>query len=97
MTSSSTNIAPVYTHSTIPIFNEEFYDCWSDKMGTFLRFQDLWDFVKNRQNPTTSAADKDTAVREDKRRDALALHFIQQGVATPIYPRIMGSKTAKEA
>ncbi|KAK8935961.1 hypothetical protein KSP39_PZI012924 [Platanthera zijinensis] len=68
-------------------------------METLLISQDLWDIVNNGLTSTGKEADGATPKfkKEDRKMDALALHFIQQGVSTAIYPRIMGSKSSKEA
>ncbi|KAK8935836.1 hypothetical protein KSP39_PZI013999 [Platanthera zijinensis] len=96
MASSSTSHAPLYTHSTIPIFSGELYEFWSDKMETFLRSQDLWDIVINGPVAIEKSVEGEPAkfTKEELKKDALALHLIQQGIAPAIYPRIMGSKTA---
>ncbi|KAK8921022.1 hypothetical protein KSP39_PZI020059 [Platanthera zijinensis] len=98
MSSSSTTFTPSYPHFSIPIFTGELFEHWRDKMETLLRSQDLWNLVRDGVPPGKAA---EGAVpkpsKEDAKKDALALHIIQQGVSTTIYPRIMGSKTSHEA
>ncbi|KAK8934594.1 hypothetical protein KSP39_PZI014788 [Platanthera zijinensis] len=98
MASSSTTM-PIFSHPSIPMFNGDFYEQWSDKMETLLISQDLWDIVNDGVPSTGKAIDgaAPKPKKEDKMKDALALHLLQQGVSTTIYPRIMGSKSSKEA
>ncbi|KAK8916772.1 Pentatricopeptide repeat-containing protein [Platanthera zijinensis] len=70
------------------------------KYGRFKRaLEDTWDIVKAGPQPDGKTKDGEAAkyTKVELKRDALALHLIQQGIAPTIYPRIMGSKTAREA
>lgn len=74
MDTSSTNQAPLYTHSTILIFNEELFNFWSDQMETLLRSQDLWDVVKDGWQPSKSTGNNQepTYIKKELKRDVVA-------------------------
>ncbi|XP_057419832.1 uncharacterized protein LOC130713996 [Lotus japonicus] len=86
---------------TVPIFNGENYDYWSAKMKTYFCFQDCWDVVE--EGYTTPAdtsaltAAQKKELKENKLKDSKALFTLQQAVTDAIFPRILGSKSAKEA
>ncbi len=63
-------------------------------MKTLFKSQDLWDFV---ESGYAEASDDDARHRENLKRDAKALFFIQQAVDEVIFPRIAAATTAKQA
>lgn len=83
----------------VPIFNGENYDFWHVKMETYFSSQDLWDIVEEGFIvPTdTSAlnASQEKELKKNKQKNSKALFTLQQAVTDPIFPRIMGVKTAK--
>ncbi|PNX79108.1 copia-type polyprotein, partial [Trifolium pratense] len=72
-------------------------------METIFVSQDLWDVVEEEyeERPSPKNAswsdDKEKAYKENVKKNATALRFIQQGVSKAIYPRIFGVKKAKDA
>ncbi|GKE50664.1 hypothetical protein Tco_1481922, partial [Tanacetum coccineum] len=54
-------------------------------MRTLFKSQDLWDLV---ENGLAETGDEDTRSRENQKRDAKALFFIQQAVEESIFSRI---------
>lgn len=93
-----------YAQSLIPIFDGESYDYWSLQMKTLFISQDLWDFIEEGYKVPESAetlsswtdAEK-KEYKENKKKDAKALLFLQQGVSKAIFPRISVAKTSQEA
>ncbi|XP_073040319.1 uncharacterized protein [Primulina eburnea] len=77
----------------IPLFKGECYEFWSIKMKTLFKSQDLWDLVENGY----SEEDEEAKVKENKKRDAKALFFIQQAIHESIFTKISAGNTAKEA
>lgn len=70
---------------TIPLFAGENYDFWSIKMKTLFKSQDLWEIVdKGYSDPDSDA----NILKDNKRKDAKALFFIQQAMHDTIFPRI---------
>ena len=86
---------------SVPIFNGENYDFWRVKMETYFSSQDLWDIVEEGFTipADTSAlnASQEKELKKNKQKNSKALFTLQQAVTDPIFPRIMGAKTAKEA
>ncbi|XP_077237158.1 uncharacterized protein LOC143878809 [Tasmannia lanceolata] len=81
---------------TMPIFGGENYDFWSIKMKTSFLSQDIWDLVENGFDDPPNDEQMEQN-RDNKKKDAKALFFIQQSVSEAIFPRIIGATTAKEA
>ena len=94
-----------YAQNSIPIFNGESYDFWSIQMRTLFMSHDLWKLVDEgyeaaaatQEEITSWSAAKQTEFKNNRKKDAKALLFIQQGVSKAIFPRIMSAKTSKEA
>ncbi|RZB68411.1 Retrovirus-related Pol polyprotein from transposon TNT 1-94 [Glycine soja] len=70
-------------------------------METYFSSQDLWDIVEEGFTipADTSAlnASQEKELKKNKQKNSKALFTLQQAVTDPIFPRIMGAKTAKEA
>lgn len=63
--------------SMIPVFKGDNYDVWRIKMKTLFRSQELWEVVES----GFAEDERDEAkLRENRKRDAKALFFIQQGM-----------------
>ncbi|KAF8393997.1 hypothetical protein HHK36_020199 [Tetracentron sinense] len=84
-----------------PIFDGENYDIWCVKMKTLFLSYDIWEFVEEGyeepENVEILSNARKQQLKETKKKDAKALHLIQQGVANPIFPRIINATTSKEA
>ena len=63
-------------------------------MRTLFNSQDLWDMV---ENGIAETSDEDTRSRENQKRDAKALFFIQQAVEESIFSRIAAATSSNEA
>ena len=99
-----------YSPSQVPIFDGEHYEYWSSQMQTFFISQDLWDIIEDGY-PELPETETDTETKtstrnrqaierqykENRKRDASTLRYIQQGVSKSIFPRIFGVKIAKSA
>ncbi|GKE45206.1 retrovirus-related pol polyprotein from transposon TNT 1-94, partial [Tanacetum coccineum] len=59
----------------IPIFKGDSYEFWSIKMKTLFISQELWEYVESGYAETS---DDNTRHKENQKRDAKALFFIQQ-------------------
>lgn len=84
----------------IPIFKGEKYHLWSIKMQTMFKSQELWDIVESGYTepaPQDPPVEPDQRLRDNRKRDARVLFFIQTAVDDEIFPRISSAKTAKEA
>ncbi|KAF8394079.1 hypothetical protein HHK36_020284 [Tetracentron sinense] len=83
-----------------PIFDGENYDFWCVKMKTLFLSYDIWEIVEEGyeepENVETLSNARKQQLKETKRKDAKALHLIQQGVADPIFPRIINATTSNE-
>ncbi|XP_047331160.1 uncharacterized protein LOC124934686 [Impatiens glandulifera] len=88
-----------YSPSQVPIFEGEFYEFWSSQMETFFISLGLWDMIDEEELDVPDEDDEGYAKFEKdlKKRDALALRYIQQGVGKTIFPRIFGVKKAQDA
>ncbi|GAV84908.1 UBN2 domain-containing protein [Cephalotus follicularis] len=75
------------------MFNGDKYAFWSVNMKTLFKLQDLWELVEE----GFLDSDEATRLRENKKKDAKALFFLQQAVHENIFPRIMGATSSKEA
>ncbi|XP_022876705.1 uncharacterized protein LOC111394888 [Olea europaea var. sylvestris] len=88
-----------YSSSQVPIFEGEHYEYWSIQMQTFFISLDLWHVIDDEEyeEPSEDNEDYEKLQKEFKRKDAMALRYIQQGVGKSIFPRIFGVKKAKDA
>lgn len=95
--SSSSNKNP----PPIPKFSGENFEIWSVKMKTFLKSQDLWQIVKIGYIQPFSISRltyaEEYQLRENQKKDAKALSYLQQGVSDDVFPRIIGVTKAKQA
>ena len=73
-------------------------------MQTLFISQDSWNLItggyeeqKNSEALAALMQARQWEYKENKKRDAKALRFIQQGVTKTIYPRIMGATKSKDA
>lgn len=87
---SSVNVSQPH----IPVFKGDSYEFWSTKMKTLFKSQDLWDLVENGYAETS---DDETCNKENQKRDAKALFFIQQAVEESIFSRIVAATSSKQA
>ena len=97
---STSNSTLNIQHPSIPIFEGENYDFWCIKMKTLFISQDVWELVENgyedydsQENLTNTQKEE---LKKNRKIDAKALLFIQQGVGNTIFPRIMRASKAKE-
>lgn len=88
--SSSVNIS----QPQIPVFKGESYEFWSIKMSTLFKSQDLWDYV---ENGYSEEGLDDGRLKENQKKDAKALFFIQQAVDETIFSRIAAATTSRQA
>ncbi|KAF7816710.1 rust resistance kinase Lr10-like [Senna tora] len=82
------------TQPLIPFFKGENYEFWSIKMRTLFMSQELWELVEH--GYSASEADEQK-LRENKKKDARALFFLQQAVSDDIFSRISAATTSKGA
>ncbi|TXG74282.1 hypothetical protein EZV62_002861 [Acer yangbiense] len=96
----------IFNHSQnlTPIFEGDSYDYWSIQMKTLFMSHDLWEIVEkgytapaNEEELARLTANQLQKYKRDKKKDARALLFIQQGVSKTIFPRIVNAVTSKEA
>ena len=67
-------------------------------MQTLFKSQELWDIVEcGYEEPNESPAEPNQKLRENRKKDAKALCFIQSAVYDDIFPRISTAKTSKDA
>lgn len=67
-------------------------------MQTMFKSQELWEIVESGYNePKEPPPEPDQKLRDNRKRDAKALFFIQTAVDDDIFPRISSAITAKEA
>ncbi|KAG6403222.1 hypothetical protein SASPL_135439 [Salvia splendens] len=86
------------SQSQIPNFRGEKYHLWSLKMKTMFKSQELWDLVENGfTEPNPAPAVPDQQLRENRKKDAKALFFIQSAIEDDIFSRISAANTAHEA
>ena len=85
----------------VPIFNCENYDFWRVKMETYFSSQDLWDIVEEgftvSMDTLALNASQEKKLKKNKQKNSKELFTLQQAVTDPIFLRIMGAKTTKEA
>ncbi|KAH0661062.1 hypothetical protein KY290_029883 [Solanum tuberosum] len=77
----------------IPVFKGESYEFWSIRVKTILKSQDLWDLVERGYTDP----DEVNRLRDNKKKDAKALVFIQQAVHDSVFSRIATATTSKQA
>lgn len=77
----------------IPVFKGENFEFWRIKMQTLFKSQELWEIV---EDEVPDEADE-AKVRENKKKDAKALFFIQQGMHDTVFSRISIVETANKA
>ena len=78
----------------IPVFKGESYELWSTKMKTLFKSQDLWEFVEAVYTETSA---DEAHQKDNQKKDAKALFFIQQAIDETIFPRTAAAVTSKEA
>ncbi|KAK8921677.1 hypothetical protein KSP39_PZI020061 [Platanthera zijinensis] len=89
--------------SNIPIFNGDLYEYWAIQMRTLFLSKGLWEIVQNgvptlaTTSETGPTAEELKTAAENRRKDARALVYIQQGVTSTIFPRIMAATSSQEA
>ncbi|KAH0686929.1 hypothetical protein KY284_017482 [Solanum tuberosum] len=65
----------------IPVFKGESYKLWSIRMKTILKSQDVWDLVERGYTDP----DEENRLRDNKKKDAKALVFIQQAIHDSVF------------
>ena len=78
----------------IPIFDGDKYEFWSIKMKTLFQSQELWEFIEDGYDDKDKDASK---LKENKKKDAKALFFLQQSVSDSLFSRIASATTSKMA
>lgn len=69
----------------IPVFDGDKYEFWSIKMKTLFTSQDLWEYIEDGYD----AKEKDEQkLKENKKKDARALFFLQQAMSDSLFSRI---------
>ncbi|CAO2827768.1 unnamed protein product [Amaranthus hypochondriacus] len=67
-------------------------------MKTMFKSQELWDLVENGYDePATEPVILDQQLKENRKKDAKALFFIQSALDDDIFPRITAANSAHEA
>eukprot|EP01018_Ginkgo_biloba_P027383 Gb_35303 [translate_table: standard] len=87
-----------------PQFDGKNYDVWSIKMKTILCSQELWELVEGGfvdiTDPTTfntfTQAQRNQ-LKENRKKDAKALSYIQMALSDSIFPRIAAATNSKQA
>jgi hypothetical protein len=88
----------------VPQFDGKNYDVWCIKMKTIFCSQELWELVENgfpepadqvAFNALTQA--ERNTLKENKKKDAKALYFIQTTMGDSIFPRIATTTKSKQA
>nr|GMD14998.1 polyadenylate-binding protein 8-like [Ipomoea batatas] len=78
----------------IPLFNGIGYDIWSSMMKSLFLSQDLWDMVEGGYIEEEQTVE---VLREVRKKDAMALLFIQQAIDKSVFSCIAGANKSKEA
>nr|GMC92311.1 polyadenylate-binding protein 2-like [Ipomoea batatas] len=78
----------------IHLFNGIGYDIWSSKMKSLFLSQDLWDMVEGGYIEEELTVE---VLREVRKKDAMALLFIQQAIDKSVFSCITGANKSKEA
>ena len=96
---SGINISTGVQQPFFPVFDGENYDYWCVKMKTIFLSYDLWDLIEiGYEDPTEEMTIVQmNQLKENKKKDAKALHLIQQGVTDIIFSRIINATKSKEA
>lgn len=82
----------------VPFFKGEKYHLWSNKMQMMFKSQELWDIVEGRYVESLEpSVEPNRKLRENRKKHAKALFFIQSAVVDDIFPRIFFAKTLKQA
>lgn len=90
----ATNGISTTSQPIIPVFDGNKYEFWSIKMKTLFKSQELWEFVEDGNDDK----DKDEQnLKENKKKDAKALFFLQQAVSDSLFSRIASATSSKEA
>ncbi|XP_037492803.1 uncharacterized protein LOC105643764 [Jatropha curcas] len=84
------------TQPLIPLFKGESYEFWALKMRTMFISQELWELVENGYEDPDDEQNEQK-LRENKKKDAKALFFLQQAVSDEIFSHISAAATSKEA
>nr|GFA35175.1 retrovirus-related Pol polyprotein from transposon TNT 1-94 [Tanacetum cinerariifolium] len=71
----------------------EKYHLWSLKMSTLFKSQELWELVGN-GFVDPKPAEPDQALRDNRKKDAKELFFIQSALDDDIFPRIASANTS---
>lgn len=86
------------SQALIPMFKGENYHLWNLKMTTLFKSQELWDLVeKSYSEPNPAPAIPDQQLRENRKKDAKALLYIQSAMDDTVSPRISAASTSKQA
>nr|GMD18075.1 polyadenylate-binding protein 2-like isoform X1 [Ipomoea batatas] len=78
----------------IPLFNGIGYEIWSSTMKSLFVSQDLWDMVNGGYIEEELSVE---VLREVRKKDAMALLFIQQAIHKSVFSCIAGASNSKEA
>ena len=82
----------------IPIAKGENYYLRSLKMNTLFKYQELWEMVEQGyEEPKEAPTEPNQKLRENRKKDAKALLFIQSALDDEIFPRISTASTSKQA
>lgn len=65
-------------------------------MKTFFISLDFWDIINDKYKALTKDEDYKKLLKEYKKKDAMALHFIHQGVGETTFPCILDVMKAKD-
>ncbi|GJY34980.1 hypothetical protein Tco_0420358 [Tanacetum coccineum] len=84
------------SQALIPIFKGEKYHLWSIKMTTLFKSQELWELVEY-EFPDPKPTEQDQALRDNRKKDAKALFFIQSALDDDIFPHIASANTSNQA
>ncbi|GJZ18250.1 putative RNA-directed DNA polymerase, eukaryota, reverse transcriptase zinc-binding domain protein [Tanacetum coccineum] len=91
---ASNNTLVNVSQPQIPIFKGDSYEFWSIKMKTLFKSQGLWEFVESGLPEESS---ENARQKENIKKDAKALFFIQQAVDESIFSRIAAATSSKHA
>ena len=90
----ATNDLSTTSQPLIPVFDGDKYQFWSIKMKTLFKSQDLWDLIEDGYDEKEKDEQK---LKENKKKDAKALFFLQQSVSDSLFSRIASANSSKEA
>lgn len=84
-----------FSPGQVPIFEGEHYEYWNSQMETFFESVDLWEVINGELTPPVEGDENLVKLQKEfKKKDAMALRYIQQGIGKTIFPRIFGVKSA---